>query len=100
MTGLPVNRQMVLPLDALLSDLEAYFGAELETLTCRELAAIAYDAASLGLVTISEYRRAIGGHLKTYAGCVITTLENERKRGSKRELVKLLREDGDKPMMS
>jgi hypothetical protein len=68
-------RQLILPLGGILRDLRDYFGDELERLTADELAAVAADAAGLGLVTMNEYRRSIGsGNLKSYAACIVAPL--------------------------
>lgn len=48
------ERQQLLPLSGTLAELAAYFHPEIETLTTDELAAVAADAASLGLVTMNE----------------------------------------------
>lgn len=65
------NRQLILPLGGTLSEVAAYFSPEAETLTAEELAAVVADAASIGMVTMHEYRRCIGaGNLKSYAQCL------------------------------
>lgn len=65
------HAQIILPLGGTLGELAAYFHPEIERLTADELAAVAADAASLGLVTVNEYRRSIGaGNLAAYARCL------------------------------
>lgn len=65
--------QQILPLGGTLGEVERYFHPQVETLTADELAAVCADAASLGLVTMNEYRCRIGGagNLKAYARCLV-----------------------------
>lgn len=63
--------QNILPLGGTLGEVAAYFHDEVGSLTADELALVVADAASIGLVTMNEYRRCIGpGNLQSYARCL------------------------------